>query len=473
MRNRFLVQATIAGLLMVGTPQSGWSRGMSAGHARGPAGGYAPVAHLPAGKAGMAAMPGRPMGPMGPHPMPGREAMFAGRPGFDRPMPGFRPMMHPGFAGHPGHIGEYHAGWYHGYWNGHWGGPWRGPWFWGPAAWGFGVGVGAGTVAMASGYYPYYNPFYGPPVVVQYRYLDYSRPIVVAPGPPTISQAALAHFDAARAAFRAGRYQAALGEVDFALRETPNDLAMHEFRGLVLFALRDYRAAAATIYAVLNVGPGWDWTTLSGLYPDRDTYIQQVRALDQYRREHPDSADAHFLLAYHYMTTGNIDAAVIELQEDLRLLPNDRLAQQLLRLVRGDPQPSPNVLPPPVFAGDTPPARPASARGRPASTELPTVDAPPPQPAALVGTWHATRADDHSRFVLTLRDDRTFAWRFTAGDSTQNLTGVYSLEGSLLELKPPDSASMIGRISGSSERQFLFRLVGGPPDDAGLVFRRE
>ena len=63
----------------------------------------------------------------------------------------------------------------------------------------------------------------------------------------------------------------------------PNDTVLHEFRGLVLFALGRYKEAAAADYAVLSAGPGWDWTTLSGLYPNVEVYTEQLRALEQYQ----------------------------------------------------------------------------------------------------------------------------------------------------------------------------------------------
>jgi hypothetical protein len=62
----------------------------------------------------------------------------------------------------------------------------------------------------------------------------------------------------------------------------PKDAATHEFRSLTQFALGKYQEAAATIYAVLAVGPGWDWTTLSSMYPDIDTYTAQLRKLEEY-----------------------------------------------------------------------------------------------------------------------------------------------------------------------------------------------
>ena len=65
----------------------------------------------------------------------------------------------------------------------------------------------------------------------------------------------------------------------------PNDPTLHEFRRLVLFALDRYDEAAAALYAVLSVGPGWDWTTLISLYGDPETYTQQLRARKLLHRE--------------------------------------------------------------------------------------------------------------------------------------------------------------------------------------------
>ena len=41
-----------------------------------------------------------------------------------------------------------------------------------------------------------------------------------------------------------------------------------------------YDEAAAVAYTVLTAGPGWNWTTLVGLYPDVDTYTNQLRAVE-------------------------------------------------------------------------------------------------------------------------------------------------------------------------------------------------
>src|SRR5204863_8721905 len=115
----------------------------------------------------------------------------------------------------------------------------------------------------------------------------------------------------------------------------PYDPALHEFRGLVLFASKDYQQAAATIYAVLSVSPGWDWTTLSGLYADQDVFTRQLRNLETYHKQHPESAAAAFLRAYHYTTCRHTESAVKQFETTVKLLPEDRFLPQLLSLVIG------------------------------------------------------------------------------------------------------------------------------------------
>ena len=51
------------------------------------------------------------------------------------------------------------------------------------------------------------------------------------------------------------------------------------------------------MYSVLSTGPGWDWTTLAGLYANIDIYTQQLRSLEAYCNANPQAASARFLLA--------------------------------------------------------------------------------------------------------------------------------------------------------------------------------
>ena len=135
------------------------------------------------------------------------------------------------------------------------------------------------------------------------------------PRPPTqVASPAIAKFDSARAAFGTGDYAGALRLTDEALKVLPNDAMLHEFRALVLFAVGKYDLAAGPLYAVLSVGPGWDWTTMAGLYPDIEVYTTQLRKLEAYVTANPTSTAGRFVLAYHYLTQGNIDAAVSSAQ---------------------------------------------------------------------------------------------------------------------------------------------------------------
>ena len=95
--------------------------------------------------------------------------------------------------------------------------------------------------------------------------------------PSSVSTDSVSKFDQARLAFLEGQYDGALKLVDAAVTQMPRDAVLHEFRSLVLFALQRYAESAATIHPVLDVGPGWDWKTLSSLYPSIDVYTKQLR----------------------------------------------------------------------------------------------------------------------------------------------------------------------------------------------------
>jgi len=184
--------------------------------------------------------------------------------------------------------------------------------------------------------YVYDNPYCVQNTVVVGSPVDYSRPLVVEETPADVAEdnPGIVAFDAARAAFKRSDYDTALAQVDTALESLPRDAVLHEFRGLILFAKGQYSEAAATAYAVLAGGPGWDWKTMRSLYPSGEVYTAQLRALEAHRNEHPRSADARFLLAYHYITCGRHEAAARELEAVTLLLPSDKLAAKLLKAVQ-------------------------------------------------------------------------------------------------------------------------------------------
>jgi Tetratricopeptide repeat len=260
---------------------------------------------------------------------------------------------------------------------------------------------------------------------------------------------ALQIFAEARQQFTAGDYSTALTTVDGAIKLTPNDPVMHEFRGLCLFAEGDYQQSAAAIYAVLSGGPGWDWTTVSGLYPSTAVYTKQLRALEAYIRQNPDKADAKFLLAYQYLLTGYNDAAATQLKQVVALEPKDALSAQLLKSIDGGKDGTPAATP----AATPPPA------GKP-------VDA-----ATLVGNWTANRPDG-TKVEMDLTDAKQFTWKFDQGGKPQELKGDYSLADNYLVLKASAQNALVGQVGLVNGNELNFRLADNNPADPGLTFKK-
>ncbi|MGA2035179.1 MAG: tetratricopeptide repeat protein [Thermoguttaceae bacterium] len=354
----------------------------------------------------------------------------------------------------PTHNDWNHGDWHHGDWHGNW----NQSWYYRPVGWwtaGYWAGAAVSAIPWSWGYWPYYNPYYGGAYVAGSGF-DYSQPIVVAQpvaAPPitqpglTAEQQATPLLDAARHAFMQGDYKTALAQVDQAIAQVPNDTVLHEFRGLVLFALGRYTEAAAADYAVLSAGPGWDWTTLSGLYPNVDVYTEQLRALEQYAKSRPAASEARFLLADHYLTCGYTDAAAAQLKEVVRLNPKDQLSAQLLTSISA-----------PEIAERAAPSRPAAATK-------------PADASSLAGNWTATRVDG-ATIKLALAGDGKFTWALEQNGKPQQFSGTYTVADNLLVLKQGDNPMMVGQVASPVNDRFNFKLAGDNPSDPGLTFVR-
>ena len=269
---------------------------------------------------------------------------------------------------------------------------------------------------------------------------------------PTAEQQATPLLDAARNAFMQGNYPTALAQVDQAIAQVPNDTVLHEFRGLVLFALGRYKEAAAADYAVLSAGPGWDWTTLSGLYPNVDVYTGQLRALEQYAKSHPAASEAKFLLAENYLTCGYTDAAATQFKEVVRLNPKDQLSAQLLNSISAPATAAPGTA---EQAAPSPPAAPVK----------------PADASSLVGNWTATRADS-ATIKLVLAGDGKFTWALDHNGKPQQFSGTYTVADNLLVLKQGANPMMVGQVAALANDRFNFKLAGDNPSDPGLTFVR-
>lgn len=339
--------------------------------------------------------------------------------------------------------------WYNGCWHGNWAGVWTVP---------VGINVGFwGLQSVSSGWSTnYVNPYY----TASSTAFDYSQPVVInnfvtAEGGDAISQseaqasaaneAAARLVDEALVFFRDGNYRQAVAKTDAALRQVPDDPVIHEVRALALFAQGNFKEAAAALNALLAVAPGMDWTTMSSLYDDVDTYTTQLRALEAHVRANPNDAAAAFVLAYHYLVLGETDAAVHALRTVVKLEPSDTVAARMLEML----------------------APPADATQAVTTTEeaadLPETD--------LVGKWIAKAPE--VTIELSIDEQSQFTWRaIPKGEEPIELSGDLLASSDMLILDTEEKGSMAGRVVSGGADQFQFLLAGAPPTDEGLKFVR-
>jgi tetratricopeptide (TPR) repeat protein len=401
-------------------------------------------------------------------------------------------------------YGANHSDWYHGGWNGNYGGVggygMRGYGYgvpgygygvggygmgYGMAGYGYGMGgyglYGLSPWAYGSqiynmGYTGYANPYNNGATIASARFTegstgtgatlaaarfteggsgtpssqaapyDYSQPINSPPPPPqqSATQEAQGAFDQSRAAFKSGDYAHARSLCDKALQKLPDDPRIHEFRALVLFALKRYEESSATLYNVLSAGPGWDWTTMIGLYPSVDVYTAQIRSLESYSRANPKSAAAHFVLGYQYLVQGHNDVAAGQFRRVVALEPNDTLSAKLAEMFsKKDPNDSPTS---------------------PTNT-------PPAKTFELVGTWLASPAKDVT-IKLNIQKDGPFTWNVVDKGKPRELKGTSAYANNLLTLDGSQGQPLVGQVTWQDENHFKFQVGGGGPLDPGLSFSR-
>lgn len=388
----------------------------------------------------------------------------------------------------PGYgLGGYGLGYGPGYGGYGWGGYGLNGFGYRPLGWGLG-GWGLGSLAYNSGYLGYSNPYYNSGYGTYGGY-TYSQPIPVtytgtagttvltsATDPAATTQPSSncdQRLDDAVAAFKQNNYDSALDLVNKGLEQCPSDAVMHEFRALVLFARADYQQAAATIHSVLAVGPGWNWTTLSQLYPSTDIYTRQLRALEAFTRSNQQDGGSRFLLAYHYLVDGYPDAAERQLQQVTKLVPSDHVATDMLKMLS---QAKSSETSNANAAGTTAVQQQNPTPQPPATTANPTEQPQPAQPKPidakiLPGSWHATRPDG-GRFDLTFADDLTFIWKFTTKGRSEEFGGKYSVDGNILALERKEGGSLIAGLVPEANGKLNFKLIGAPPEDPGLEFSK-
>lgn len=364
---------------------------------------------------------------------------------------------------------DYHDDWYHGGWYP--GAGWGYMWDNYPVAAAIGLtGWAINRIGYGWGYWGYSNPYYSESGSYGY---DYSEPLVVycdnsssstatttdaattatetvstMQSPPT--NEGMAAFEEARTAFHGGDYAMALAKIDTTLKTMPRDTVVHEFRSLVLFALKKYPESAAASYAVLAAGPGWDWTTMISLYPGVDPYTKQLRALEDFAKANPQSADAKFLLGYHYQTCGHNESASKQYKLAQNLLPDDKLIKQLVAMT---------TPPDESKKSDTPPAPPTVSPEKVLKAEQ------------LVGTWTAT--GQAGSFQLDLTKEGAFTWTYSRGKEKQSVKGVFAVDQNNLALETDDGGgTMLAEVNFANPSQFKFKMIGDGEKDPGLEFKK-
>jgi len=367
-----------------------------------------------------------------------------------------------GYGGYGGGYGGYGLGGYGGYGGGY--GGYNAYSDWGYPGYGYGSSYGVTT---------YVNPY----LTAGYATLpyDYSQPISIVAAEPVQSSAidvlataptqsstdqSSALFAQARDSFKRGDVTLALQQADAALAQNPNDASLHEFRALCLFALGRYDEAAIPLYAVLAIGPGWDWPTLIGLYPNLEVYTSQLRRLEAFTTANPQSSASRFVLAYLFLTEGYNDDAAFQLKKVVELKPNDAVATKLLQQMsavtgaQGANQPPPNPQP----------------SASPNSLTAP-INTTVPEGATITGTWTAHPNADTS-VDLTIQPSGAFQWDLNLKGQAKQFTGTSSFASGILTLVPENIPPIVGKVSWSDVNHMTFHAVGDNAQAPGLSFSK-
>ena len=250
-----------------------------------------------------------------------------------------------------------------------------------------------------------------------------------------------------------------------------------------------------SITRCLTAGPGWNWSTLVGLYPDVDTYTNQLRALEAYVRSNPSSASGQFLLAYHYLAQGNNDAAGTRFQKVVELSPTDQLSAGFAKLYKKATEVAAAAAPAAQPAAGQPAAAPPRRQAAPAQPAAVAANQPPAagrrsgpapgartisrsspsprrlRPPAWSGRGRPRPSPDVS-IALTLEADGKFAWEVDTKGKKQTLNGVAGFKDNTLALLQQDGPPLVGKVTQDGANKFVFAPDGAGDKAPGLTFTR-
>ena len=141
-----------------------------------------------------------------------------------------------------------------------------------------------------------------------------------------------------------------------------------------------------------------------------------VPGVEAYCKANPQSATSRFVLAYHYLTEGYLEAAAKVLKQVVALKPSDTISAKLLEQLEAAQQNQAGVVAVPLR-----PRRPgaANATRRPKARPSRDLEAKP-------------RPD--TSIALTIQPGGAFAWQVTQKGQTQQFAGVSTFGGGVLTL---------------------------------------
>ena len=259
---------------------------------------------------------------------------------------------------------------------------------------------------------------------------------------------------------------------------------------MCLFALKRFDDAAAVDYAVLTAGPGWNWTTMAGLYPNVE-YVHRPAPGGRSVREGQSQFDrAHFpaWISLHGSgaSRGRGDAvrgrSPASAQRDaFRTVREgfEKAAEPVAVAIAAAPaaaQPEAAPAQAPAVATATPgggaAAPPAGPQGDQAVTAEAAEQPAPPPPPAPDGRHLEGAARSGCGDYPHMQEDGEFAWEVDSKGQKQSLAGKAGLKDNELALFQQEGPPLIGKVTQTEPNKFVFAPTGSGDKAPGLTFTK-
>ncbi len=112
------------------------------------------------------------------------------------------------------------------------------------------------------------------------------------------------------------------------------------FTAQTLFAVGDYRSAAAAIHQATSQLGSEQWGYVvenARQYYRGHAFVDQMDRLNEYIKKNPDAGYAYFLRGYQHGFLGHLQTAVRDLNKAVELESRDKLAARLIERFGGTP----------------------------------------------------------------------------------------------------------------------------------------